>query len=353
MILQETEKDSLLKAAILAPSADNSQPHTFCWRENGELVLAIDPTRSGKASDQRFVLSDIALGTVIENIVIQAKALGLLASVDLLPDAEPMSHHVATISFEKQEIVDNADQLFADEIPKRCTDRRFPFKGPIESKLLEELSSATQIADCSAAFFNDKVNRKQVLPIIRQAESIRFKSKILHQELFSTIKFDEEKPLEGMPISTLAIEAVALPFFKMMRKWETMNLFNKFGAASMLGLRSVWLPIATSPGLALIKIPGNSRQDVINGGRAIQRFWLKASQLGLAVQPYAAPGIFSLGHLKIEENLQPAMDAVGENMKSVVGEDNYGLMFLRFGFNKPVKHRSFRREPDSFMTDDC
>ena len=70
-----------------------------------------------------------------------------------------------------------------------------------------------------------------------------------------------------------------------------------------------------SPALGLIKIPNNDRISVIKGGQAIQRVWLIATQNGLSIQPYAAPGIFSLGFISCEAKHKTAIGEVAGEMK--------------------------------------
>jgi hypothetical protein len=97
----------------------------------------------------------------------------------------------------------------------------------------------------------------------------------------------------------------------------------------------------------------NDRLSVIKAGQAIQRVWLQATKLGLSVQPYAAPGIFSLGYIACENDFKTQLDAVAKQMHAIGNSNNrdekeYGIMFLRIGYNKPVDHRSNRRSIDSF-----
>ena len=346
-MLDNQAKEALIFAAIQAPAADNSQPFQFDWQTDDTLKLYIDKTRSGKASDNRFVLSDIALGAVIENIVVAAESMQLSAEVKLLPTQEN-SYHVADISFEN-----NATQVdetnLADYIKERHTDRRFPFKGNIPQDAIARLSNITESHANGVKWFTDKKSIKAVLPVIQAAESIRFKSKTLHQELFSTVNFDDPNAEEGMPIEVLAIEKPAQPMFKLIRNWSVMNFLNKLRVYKVMGIRSVRIPILMSPALALICIKSNDRESVLNGGRALQRFWLQAAKEGIAVQPYAAPGIFSLGFVEHEQELDPAFETVIQMMKDVVPE-GYGLMFLRLGYaTKPILHRTNRRKPSSFQ----
>lgn len=348
-MLTEQQKESLIQAAIYAPSADNSQPFQYHWLEDDQLELWIDEARSGKASDNRYVLSDIALGAVIENVCIKSQELSMKAKVEYLPNETTEPLHVATLTLTS----DNAESLLdldlAKAIPNRCTDRRFPFKGPINDADISSMTNVVESVEGDVNWYTEKRTIKRVLPVIQKAESIRFKSKTLHQELFSTVNFNNKDAEEGMPIEVLAIEKPAQPFFKMMKNWSVMSFFNKIGGAYLLGLRSVKIPITFSPALALIKIKDNDRISVIKGGRAIQKFWLQATNCGLAIQPYAAPGIFSLGFVACEEQHKNALKEVGEEMREIVQNNGYGLMFLRIGKNSPVKDKTNRRKLDSFM----
>ena len=353
-MLSKSQKDRLIEAAICAPSADNSQPFQFHWQNDNTLELWIDPKRSGKASDNRFILSDIALGAVIENIIVCAESFPLTTQIEYFPDMDQSEFFVASIYFLPCEHTLSDTSNLVDEIPKRCTDRRFPYKGLIKTQTMEILAKSAKQHNCDLLSFSCKKSIKRVLPVIQQAETIRFKSKILHQELFSTVHFDDAKADEGMPITVLAIEKFAQPLFKQMKKWSVMNFVNKLGGAAMLGFRSVRLPIILSPALVLITMPDKDRLSVIKAGRAIQRVWLQANQQGLSVQPYAAPGIFSLGYIACEKEFKPQLDEIAKQMNIIVNnkdgsKNNYGLMFLRIGYNKPVEHRSNRRSINSFV----
>tara|TARA_B110000090_G_scaffold144202_1_gene158409 strand:- start:188 stop:1237 length:1050 start_codon:yes stop_codon:yes gene_type:complete len=347
-MLSKNEQDELIKAAILAPSADNSQPFKYQWQSSSNIDLWIDESRSGKASDNRFVLSDIALGAVIENIVIHAASIKLSSNVKYFPNIKKDPRFVATIAFNK--VLEQKDHDLANAIPTRITDRRFPFKGPISKKIQKELQIAAQLNQSDLVWFNGKHEIKRVLPIIQKAESVRFKSEILHQELFSTIDFNDQTIDEGMHISVLAVEKIAQPVFKQIKKWRVMNLLNKIGASTILGLRSVKIPILFSPALALITINTNERVDVIKGGRAIQRVWLQATVNKLAIQPYAAPGIFSLGFIACEDEHTPELKIVQQKMNEIIVGNSYGLMFLRIGYNnRPIGSRTRRRNFHSFI----
>ena len=151
-MLSEEIKQKLILAAIWAPSADNSQPFQYQWQDESMLSLFIDPERSGKASDNRFVLSDIALGAVIENVVIAAGASELKANVSYLPNAND-EYHVCNISFDSTTELNDEDIALANFIEKRTTDRRFPFKGQIDEDTKAKLSTAGKCYGCQGQLY--------------------------------------------------------------------------------------------------------------------------------------------------------------------------------------------------------
>lgn len=344
-MLTDKQQVQLINAAIYAPSADNSQPFQYHWQSSNQLQLWIDAKRSGKASDHRFVLSDIALGAVIESVVIKAGSLALDAQIKMFPGGEKETpQYVALLTFNNGELT---DKDLAQNITKRATERRFPFRGCLNDHTIERLTASAKFRDCQITCYERRKEIAKLLPIIEQAEALRFKSETLHRELFSTIEFNNKEITEGMHVSVLAIKPPANFFFKQLASWSVMNFLNQLGAAKMLGIRSVTIPIKLSPALALISISNKSRLAVINGGRALQRSWLTATSIGLSVQPYAAPGIFSLGYVQCEPHLKPQINRIGNALTNQL-DSGYGLIFLRLGFHSPVKHKTARRDMLSF-----
>lgn len=138
------------------------------------------------------------------------------------------------------------------------------------------------------------------------------------------------------------------PVFQALRRPSVMAMFNWLGAASVLGLRSAWLPIRLSPGLCLLVIPSTARSDVLAGGRALQRVWLEATLAGLSVQPYAAAGILSLGFVPVEPVFQRPLARLSSALGALCAP-GHGLVFLRLGHaGSASRDRSGRRGLASF-----
>jgi hypothetical protein len=342
-------KTDILRAGIAAPSADNSQPWRFAWAGD-ELELRIDAERSGRVSDTRYVLSDLAAGACLENMIIRARSLGYAADLQIFPRHDD-ALWVARIRWRRDPACDQPEPL-ADAIEQRHTDRRFPWRGSITGDTQVRLDAQAELIPGQRLWWPRTAReKKSALGIIRQAESLRFKSPMLHAELFSSIRFSagwHTTCEEGLAPMTLAVEAPMRPLFQAMRRPAVMTMLNRLGAASMLGWRSAWLPIRMSPGLCLVTAASTARSDVLAGGRALQRVWLQATLDGLSVQPYAAAGVLGLGFVPIEPSLQWSLSRLGSVLRELCAP-GCGLVFLRLGHSPSALHdRSGRRGLESF-----
>jgi len=348
-IVDRHTKAGILCAGIAAPSADNSQPWQFEWHGD-DLDLRIDASRSGHVSDTRYVLSDLAAGACLENMIIHARSLGYAADVQTFPRPDD-ELWAARIRWHRDPECDQPE-LLAGAIEQRHTDRRFPWGGPITTDVQARLNAQAKLIPGQRLYWPQAPReRKAALGVIRQAETLRFRSPTLHAELFSSIRFSVGWRIaceEGLAPATLAVEPPLRPVFKALRRPAVMTMLNRLGAASVLGWRSTWLPIRLSPGLCLLVIPSTARSDVLAGGRALQRVWLQATLDGLSVQPYAAAGVLSLGFVPVEQAFQQPLSRLGSALHDLCAP-GYGLVFLRLGYAQSALHdRSGRRALASF-----
>ena len=348
--LDEQTKTDILRAGIAAPSADNSQPWRFAW-SGDDLDLRIDAERSGDVSDTRYVLSDLAAGACLENMIVRGRSLGYSVDLQIFPRQED-ELWVARTHWRRDPAASNSSEPLAAAIDERHTDRRFPWRGPITINVQARLrAQAERLPGLGLWWPRTPRERNAALSVISQAETLRFLSRKLHAELFSSIHFSagwRGTCEEGLAPATLAVEAPMRPIFQAMRRPGLMTMFNRLGAASILGLRSAWLPIRLSPGLSLIVIPSTARSDVLAGGRALQRVWLQATLEGLSVQPYAAAGVLGLGFVPVEAAFEQALSRLRSGLADLCGSGQ-GLVFLRLGFaGSAPRHRSGRRELASF-----
>ena len=348
-VVDRQTKTGILGAGIAAPSADNSQPWRFAW-SGDDLDLRIDADRSGRVSDTRYVLSDLAAGACLENMIIHARSRGYAADLQTFPrDDDEL--WVARIRWRREPEGDPPEPLAA-AIEQRHTDRSFPWRGPITADTQAHLDAQARLIPGQRLYWPPTPHeRKAARSVIRQAETLRFRSPTLHAELFSSIHFAagwHTACEEGLAPATLAVEPPMRPVFQALRRPGLMSMLNRLGVASALGWRSAWLPIRLSPGLCLLVIPSTARSDVLAGGRALQRVWLAATLDGLSVQPYAAAGVLSLGFVPVEPVFQPPLSRLRSALNELCGS-GYGLVFLRLGYARSASRaHSGRRALASF-----
>ena len=122
------------------------------------------------------------------------------------------------------------------------------------------------------------------------------------------------------------------PLFKSLRHWRLMSALNRLGTAALLGVRAAYLPAKLSPILVLLTTCGKERSTILQAGRALQRVWLQATLSGLAVQPFAAAGLFTLGKMDLGPAFQREVKPLQAMMKDLCPPEQHGVVFLRLGY---------------------
>lgn len=283
----------LVKAANAAPSTGNDQPWKWLYSE-GILYLFHDKYRSFSFGDYRSSASFITFGAVFENLYIHALSLGLQAQYQFAPvkDAEQL---VAAITFNAAggKNISNELKSLDTAIYNRHTNRNPAPKKPIETSKLDELKKlAESIPGAKLKWFTDDDDLKGLGEIIGACDRIRLLNKeahndFVHHEMRWTTE-DAERTLDGIDIKTLGLSNSQLAALGVIKNKNVVRTINELGggkALDMLAKRT----IASASALCLITLPKNNLENFFEGGRAMERFWLVATNLGIAVHPVISP----------------------------------------------------------------
>ncbi|MGI4936816.1 MAG: molybdopterin biosynthesis protein MoeY, partial [Janthinobacterium lividum] len=111
------------------------------------------------------------------------------------------------------------------------------------------------------------------------------------------IEWNAQFSEQRVPDQALGVDAATAKVMRfVMHSWERVRFFNRF-------LAGTWAPriqMDFMPSLAcgahfviLARRPAASIDDYVAAGRALQRFWLTVTDLGLFMQPEMTPLIFS------------------------------------------------------------
>ena len=342
--LSEQQFLSIVQAAVLAPSADNNHVVRFKKTDSG-IALHLIPGFLDAPRGKR-ILGLMACGAVLENIKLRALALGFASETDC--SAENMANGcLAQIRFHRTDPISNA---LEQAIATRHSNRKFFRSCKVSESQRNEIErEVSQVPGTGLLWLDESERRSIALRLVRLAETQRFRSFELHQELFSAVRFEAgwtASVEEGLPPGALEVEAPLRPLFALLRHWPVMRVLQLLGAHVMIGARASYVPCRFSPHLAVITAKTNSDDSAINAGRALQRVWLRAAALGIAAQPLAASALYALTEYPgVPDNLHKTLCA---GWKEIAGND-FPFMALRMGYASVPTVRSARLPVQSYI----
>ncbi len=343
--------EKILAAAVQAPSADNLQPWRFRVREDSiSLYLTAERSADYLGSAMAF----LACGAAIENMTLTARAEGYEALVRLFPDAQD-NNHIADVSYTK--VSAPTSEPLAEHIPKRVTNRRYYKERKLETEAMRALEESARISgeEIQVQFIEDKSALKVVAEGLATGIRMQLENEEIHRFFYKHLRFTPEdiaSTKDGIPLKAMSLNALTTFELKLMRSWRMAKIASLFGASHM-GADSYAERYLASSAFAALYLSGNSDRDFVVGGRAIQRLWLKATELGLAVQPIA--GLFigqgadgeKLTDLEmLSEKQYHIVEKDYREIRSVLDMENKVLaIVLRLGYARPPAARSLRKEP--------
>ncbi len=340
-MLSEAALHDIIEAGVWAPSAENR--HAFRYAIEGDSVrLRPDAALGALTADQHYVAL-LSIGAAIENMCIAASVHAAHLEAHYAPDgtgdvllecaAEPAS-----------------EDALAEFLRARHTNRRVLFRGPrLSGAEQREIEMAARAHDARwlVQWFDERHARAALCRLMIDAEAQRFAVPALHAAMFGGIRFDlswRAGAAEGLPPGALQIEPGMRGAFALLRHWRYMAPLARLGMHRAIAYRAAYWPARRAPHLVVVAshTPLAGARDLIEAGRAMERVWLAATQLDLAVQPFAAsvalarPGASALdaqAHEALESGWRALMPAA------------HPVMIFRLGHARPPAVRAGRPHP--------
>jgi hypothetical protein len=290
------EIGDLVNAAIMAPSAANSQPWKWYY-DDGYLFLYYNDTGIISFGDFEHIASNIAHGAAIENLALAANSRKITAEVHPFPLTGDPSL-VAAIGF--SENVDNKDLFKPAElvnyIDKRVTNRDKTTSGNISGDVLQKLENAVKsINGAELIVKTGKEDITALANVIGPVERLKLLNPASHYEFFNKeIRWDEsdnEASNTGIRLALLAISQPEEILLKMAKNPEVIRLLKVWKGGQALEYTSR-MAVNGASAIGLITIPYFSPEGYVSGGRAVERMWLTATQHNIAIQPLMTPLLF-------------------------------------------------------------
>lgn len=337
--------ERILDAARWAPSGDNAQPWTFAVDGDNDITVWIHPEAGNVYEYRDGEPTLISAGTLLENIAIAAPSFGKRAEWQYLGMTEG-AHRIA-VRFQDAPVAQHP--LFS-QIWQRSVDRR-PYRMrplPHESKAL--LAQSVD-GDISLEWFEALASRRRVAALANLATDIRLRipeTFAIHRRIVDWTRLLSP---HGIPSRALGLDRMTLKIMRWsMADWKRMDFGNRLGSAMFAGLQMDILPGLFSAAYFALRLRGaaggeDRARQLLRAGQTVQRFWLTATKLGLAMQPCQA--VLAFTHygatgepFTVSERMRPAAARLARNAAAVFSSPQELVFLARIGWPRTRKLES-------------
>jgi hypothetical protein len=282
--------ESLVKAALVAPSPGNNQP--WKWYFDGtQLYLFNDEERAVSYGDFNYMATYMSLGGALENIQLKASELQLKTAIKYFPLKETENLvSIAALQFFPDNTIVKDDLV--NYLNIRYTNRRKGDGNLLDEAVLNDFkNSLSGIEDVQLTFITENSLLQRIAAITGKAEKLRMFIPQGHYELFEKeirwTKESAENTRDGLDIRTLDLEVKDAIGFRVSKDAHAIKLVNNWNKGSALENMTKKL-VSSASAVGLISIPNLTPENCLSAGNAAQRLWLTASKHQIAMQPALA-----------------------------------------------------------------
>jgi hypothetical protein len=232
----------------------------------------------------------------------------------------------------------------------RATNRRLGPRVPLRAEEIAGLRSAVADPDVGLQILTDAEALDTAGRVLGTGDRLRFFSDRLHREMMKEIRWTPEEARrtgDGIDIATLEMRDVDEAGLRLLSSWPVVRFLRSLGMGGALEDLSRRAVEAASA-VALLTGAGTAPVDYFNGGRAMERMWLAATAMGLAVQPMSSlPYLFA--RLERGAGFEATERAALEGLRARyarlfrVGPRVGELLLFRVSRAEPPTARSLRR----------
>ena len=283
----------ILDAARWAPSGDNTQPWRFALQEGLVLVVEGSDTRDWCVYDLEGRASQLAVGALLESLALAATREGLEAVVSLLPESTDRAPRVR-VRFRPAATV-TPDPLAAF-LERRTTQRR-----PMSWSALRPADRAALEAAPGPGYrvlwVEGTGAKARMARLLFRNAGIRLTIREAYEVHRRIIQWHSDFSEDRIPDRALGLNPAAVALMRWaMQSWERVSFLNRYLAGTLLPRIEMDVLPALGCAAHFFLIADQPPEDLagyLAGGRAVQRFWLTTTALGLQFQPEMTPLIFS------------------------------------------------------------
>ena len=343
--------ERILDLARWAPSGDNTQPWRFEIEDQNHLLIHAQDTRDDCVYDLDGRASQTAVGALLETIAIAASGEGLQVRFERRAES-PETAPLIDAWFETPKAPVAPDPLLP-YIRARVTQRRAFSSKPLSSKQKQTLEAAIT-PGFQVVWIEQRAKKREMAKLLFQNAKIRLTIPEAYQVHKKIIEWDAQFSTDRIPDQAVGLDPVALKMMRWaMASWERVRRLNRYFAGTLMPR----IQLDLIPGLQcaahfilVADTPLETIDDYLRGGRALQRFWLTATRLGLQFQPEMTPLIFSRYHMAStkfthDESALRSAAILAKRLMKLSGQPDVGRMVFigRLGEGPSPAARSLRK----------
>lgn len=274
-----------LAHALLAPNPHNMQPWSVDLGQPGRIVLHYDLARRLPETDPYYRQLIIGCGAFLELLVQALAARGQAATLTYFPQGEfgsaPDARPIAVVDL--RDGVAGADPLFV-QVRRRHT-HRMPFDTgrPLAAGVVEALTGAAPQLPVAPRVTAEPALRDKLSAIAAQAWEVEVRTPATYRESVLLFRVGKEEILRHRDGITLTGFKPNLA--KALGWMAPEKVLDPTSSGFQRGLEMGLEQARTAMGWTWLLTQGNSRAQQLDAGRAYVRLHLKATQLGVALQP--------------------------------------------------------------------
>ena len=329
----ETVIARILDLARWAPSGDNTQPWRFEIIDEMHFLIHAHDTRDWCVYDLDGRASQIAVGALLETIAIAASGERLEAAFNIM-DGHPETNPVIRVSL--SDSADSQPDRLLPFIKARVTQRRPLSTAPLSARqkniLQQSISEGYEIV-----WIEGWSQKWRMAKLLFKNAKIRLTIPEAYEVHKQIIQWDAQFSEDRIPDQAVGVDPVTMKLMRWaMKSWERVQMMNRYFAGTLMPRIQLDLVPALACAAHFIIIadkPLKNIEHYLEGGRALQRFWLTAASLGLQFQPEMTPLIFSRYHADSER--------FTENAKAIRSAADLASQFETFLGQKDIRNTVF------------
>lgn len=341
--LTETVIETLIEAAVLAPSGDNLQPWRFeVDAAAGRITVIVDETKDRSPMNAGQRMSRIAVGAAVENMARTAVHNGLRVDVEYAPQSEVTLHVSGKTP---------AEMRVEPVIRQRCTNRRI-YRGtsPADHDVASLRAALSEDSDVSVVWITERNDVDRLARVIACCDSLMFGNPHFRSGFFKSVRFDlpaGEPAVHGLSLDSLEVHGLQRSGFRQIGRLPAWAA-SLMRVGAMIGAQSERL-VRSAGGLCLGFARDHECTTDFKVGRTMQQAWLAITRQGLSAQPMMSlPVHESAGRFRPDLRLTTRaianIESAGRELRKFAGEGMRPAFLLRFGDAEPPTGRCGRMQ---------